>query len=135
VAPAGGELEPSWGVAHDGGDLLERDRGDGAQRERDAHRGGRCGGGAFALRVDDPLDADGREEEGRGGLGAEDRGGDIAIADIEGDAGPDVVAQECVAVGAHGVAAARAACDVGVGGGVQLSAGVAVPVFEGEWEA
>ena len=135
MAAARVELEPLRSVAHDARDLLECDRRHRAQRERHAHRGSRTRGGAFALRVDDPLHTNGREEERGRRAGAEDCRTEVAITNVERDARPDTMPVERLAVGAHGVLAAGSVRDIRVRGRVHLGARTALPVFVGEREA
>ena len=123
------ELEPSRSVADDARDLLECHRRDRAQREWHAHRRRRACGRALTLRVDDALHADRRQEERGGRAGAEDGRTEVAITDLERDAWPDAVPVERLAIGAHGVLAARSIGDIRVGERVHLGARAVLRVF------
>ena len=109
------ELEPARPVPARRRHLLDRPRGGSREHDRHAQRRGRAGRRQLALRVDDALHADGREQQRRGQVGAEQAHAQVARLDVAQHPRHQPPAPERLQVRAHGVLGPRAAGDVVVG--------------------
>ena len=111
------ELEPARrpgpdGV-HRGGRRLHRHARLARKHERDAECGGRPRHGEVRLRVRHLQHADGRQQQRRRQVEAEQRSREVARVGAAQDAGDDAMSVECRAVGRHRPLLARAAGEVG----------------------